>query len=199
MKVYILRGAPASGKSTYANIFIKQAELESAVTISRDGIRDMLGGSFDKSLLDMYRAMFRSCINEAVKLGTHDIIIDQCALSNESVMNTYAAIREFSDCEIIIVNFYVKFSDAWQRNQRRKPHQIVPYSDMLSMHREYRAFEKERGSFSDAMVNVDEVYIASLSSCFEVCHHIDMALELTEEVAYECFSEGDRTKIVNKG
>jgi predicted kinase len=79
MKVIILKGIPASGKTTYARQWINE-DPDNRVRFNRDDIRNMLGKYWMPKREKLIDKMFYIFLTEALR-NYYDIIIDNMNLN----------------------------------------------------------------------------------------------------------------------
>lgn len=119
-KLYVLKGLPASGKSTFAKN--KSKEEPNTVIVNRDKIREMLKGEyklfpFGSKMEQIVTDIEMSSLQSALALG-YDVILDSTGfrwnLSKEYVKSFYEA-----DLEIIDFT-HVDLKTCIQRDQQRQ-------------------------------------------------------------------------------
>lgn len=122
LKLLILRGIPASGKSTFAREFIKD-NSEDWVIVNRDSIRSMLGNywvpSREKLVSDIEEDMIISAFERE-----YNVIIDATNL-NPTTLKFFESIAEDRklsglDVEIEFKDFTISLEEAIERDKNRE-------------------------------------------------------------------------------
>jgi predicted kinase len=137
--ITILRGLPASGKSTYAKGIIK-LNPDSYKRINRDDLREMFDGyHLSKENEKFVKKVRDLLILEALKSGKH-VIVDDTNLSEKNINR----IKQLSDIykketgqstEIIIKDFEVTLEEALSRDAKRD--RSVGQSVIKKLHRQF--------------------------------------------------------------
>jgi len=90
-EVYILRGVPASGKSTWARAFVKQNR--DFVIISRDGIREMIGDySHSPQTENLVTKLYDKMVKELLSMKK-SLILDNCHAQPKYISETLKLIE----------------------------------------------------------------------------------------------------------
>lgn len=105
-KVIICAGAPASGKSTWAEKFCK--ENHEYVRVNKDDLRGMFSQKWSPALEDVVRFTEPSIISLALKRG-FNVVVDDVNLYHTQLFNIKSAIKA-SGVEVDII--YRKFFDT---------------------------------------------------------------------------------------
>lgn len=117
MKMILMQGIPASGKSTYAKQYIK--EHEDCVRICRDDLRLMFGQSFSHPIERMVKLTADTAVIEALKLG-HDVIIDETNIIEKTITH-WKEIAKHYGAEVEIKYMHISLEEALTRNACRTP------------------------------------------------------------------------------
>jgi len=113
----LLKGCPCSGKSTWANEFIK--DNPNYVIINRDTIRYEIGeGKYTMDHEKEVTAKENQQISDAIN-ENKNLIIDATNL-NPKYLGRWDEISEKYDYEIKWKEFYVPFDEAMRRSEQRK-------------------------------------------------------------------------------
>lgn len=94
-KVIILRGIPASGKSTWAKSWVSEKPTE-RVRFNRDDIRNMLGIYWVPSREPLINSIYDSFLQDAMLSG-YDIVIDNMNLNKGAVDDIETKVKEFNE------------------------------------------------------------------------------------------------------
>lgn len=123
--VYILRGLPASAKSTFARDLIKR-EPNRWVRVNRDDLRAMFHNSvFSKDKEEFIRSVQDQLILQALRDGS-DVIIDNTHLVPQTVKKLHRLIASVGDVKVIEKAFNVSITEAKRRNALREGTARVP-------------------------------------------------------------------------
>lgn len=126
-KLYLLRGAPGSGKST----FIKNNDLE-AFTISSDVIRlqleslayDIKGNPFITQTNNKQAwQLLMTSVEERLKRGCLTIV-DATHSNYKDIKNYFELINKYK-YELYVINFDLPYEELIRNNQNRASHKIV--------------------------------------------------------------------------
>lgn len=126
MKVYITKGIPGSGKTTWALQKQRQHTIGDIVRANRDDIRELLcgkeyhNGSPIGSIENMVTVIQQNIISTAI-VNNKDVIIDDCNLNPKFLkILTDFITRQSSNVGIEIVDFTnVPYELCLQRNNNR--------------------------------------------------------------------------------
>lgn len=135
VKVIILRGIPASGKTTWAKEFIKTHS--NYVRVNRDDIRNMLSPNWSKELEKVVKDIQLDSINDSLSRG-YNVIIDDTNTDDEKVDKLKDSIRawmQFSrDYDVLIKErfFLIDLKFAIDRDSKRE--NPVGSSDIKKMY-----------------------------------------------------------------
>jgi predicted kinase len=118
MKVIILKGLPASGKSTWARDFCEKNT--DYVRINRDDLRNMRGKYWLPKDEDMITDMEQSCITAAIDHGK-SIVLDSTNLNPKYVENVQRLIMSHVDrqIEVEFKGFHVSPEECIKRDAKR--------------------------------------------------------------------------------
>ena len=137
-KLIILSGIPGSGKSTYANEYVRNHP--DSFIVGSDQIRmDLFKRVDDFTKEDLVWAKFEGLIFEKAKTFS-TIIADSSATTNVRRLRWLNLFRETFDI-IELVYFEVPFRVCLERNEKR--HLSIPYDDMLTMKESFEKPSKE--------------------------------------------------------
>ena len=142
-RIYITRGIPASGKSTWA----KDNVNSNTVRINRDDIRAMLGYSFDN-----YDANIEKCITEAsntlmrnlLKRG-YNLIIDNLNLKQSYVNEIHDIAKEIGNVIVHEKHFPVDLDTALLRNRARG--ETVPENVIEDLYHRFKKIKRNPSVF----------------------------------------------------
>ena len=99
MKVIILKGIPASGKSTYAKAWVNEDPTR-RIRINNDNIREMLGPYWIPQRENLVNKIWQNILHESLTLD-YDVIIDNMNLNPRVEKQIYSLIKDFNtDVEI---------------------------------------------------------------------------------------------------
>lgn len=145
--VTILRGLPASGKSTYAKDLVK-ANPGMYKRINRDDMREMLDGyHFSKSNEKFVKKLRDWLILEALRDGKH-VIVDDTNLSQKNInritdlANNYRK-RTGEQVKIEIKEMPIEVEEAIARDAKRE--RPVGRRKIEKLHRQFYAKEDKKG------------------------------------------------------
>jgi len=132
--IYILRGIPASGKSTFAKDNINQ----NTIRINRDDMRAMLGYSFDnydakieKAITEASNKLLRSLLKDG-----YNIIIDNLNLKQSYVNEIHEIAEEVGNVLIHEKHFPIDLDTAILRNRARG--ETVPENVIEDLHKRFK-------------------------------------------------------------
>lgn len=121
MKLLVLQGIPASGKSTYAKQWVSE-NPKIRVIVSRDAIRIMLGDSPLKAKDKLVDQIESNLVHMFLKQG-YDVCLDATNLSDKKIQWCNELVTELSkenysvDLEFKV--FKVPLKDAIERDKNR--------------------------------------------------------------------------------
>jgi len=123
--VYILRGLPASAKSTFARDLMKR-EPNRWVRVNKDDLRAMFHNSvFSKDKEEFIRSVQDQLILQALRNG-NDVIVDNTHLVPQTVKKLHRLIASVGDVKVIEKGFNVSIHEAKRRNALREGVTRVP-------------------------------------------------------------------------
>jgi predicted kinase len=126
IRVEILVGLPASGKSTYAKQLVAK-DPNSWVRINNDDLRAMMNGSvwsqdYEKMITDARNYLIR----DALKRGKN-IVIDNLNLNRRHFDDVCKIAKSINaDIQVMEKSFYVELEEALERNSKREGAARVP-------------------------------------------------------------------------
>lgn len=134
-KLLVLRGLPASGKSTYARELMASLPKGFAVRVNNDDLSSMLYGVSYQKTAESGKLLFNvreSIIREAFKRGTNLVIVDNTNLS----ANAVAVLKQLAvECRAVFEvdeSFLeVPLSECIRRNALRE--NPIPESVIIQM------------------------------------------------------------------
>lgn len=139
MKVTILKGLPASWKSTWA----KEHTNETTIRVNKDDLRAMMGG-YSKKKEEVVLALRNTCVRQAIE-RTMDVIVDDTNLEEKhfEVINDIASAL-WAKVEVKL--FDVPLSVCLERNRARP--NPVPDKVIIDMAKRYN-LGKEKHEFEE--------------------------------------------------
>jgi predicted kinase len=135
--VTILKGLPASGKSTWAEKQVQSAPTNSIKRVNKDLLRKMLDVSTHSRGNEKFVVQLRDMIiMEALNDGKH-VIVDDTNLHPDHIKNISRMVRDRGDeCQVKIKDFTgVTLQECLKRNKKRGGD--VPDSAIISMYNEF--------------------------------------------------------------
>lgn len=146
-KVIILRGVPASGKSTYAKQLVKDNPT-SCVRINRDDIREMMNGyDLSKENEKLVKKTRDLMIMEALKSG-RSVISDDTNISLNHQRRISDLARQYTKqtgnpTEVEIKEFEITLTEAIERDSKRK--RPVGKSQITKIYNQLKGKKDTRG------------------------------------------------------
>ena len=147
LKILILKGIPASGKSTYAKQLVK-ANPDTWKRVNRDDLRHMLDEyHFSKENEKFVKALRDHVIMEALRVG-RNVVVDDTNISKRHTTRITDLSREHFKktgvtVEVEVKTFEISLDEAVKRDSRRdKP---VGKSVITKMHNQLHGVKEERG------------------------------------------------------
>jgi len=121
--LYILKGLPASGKSTWAKN--KAAEEPNTIIVNRDKIREMLKGEYKLFPFgSKLEVLVTEIENKATKNGLHrgyNVIVDATNFRTNTTDFGINLLKETYDCEVEVIDFtHIPLKLCIQRDQQRE-------------------------------------------------------------------------------
>ena len=153
--LYILCGIPGSGKSTWAEQYMREHEEEDIRYVSRDEIRFSLiknESNYFAHEREVY-AKFAGTITQTLVDG-FDVIADATHINHFSRRKLTSQIDKiFTDYNIIYVVFYTNVEDCINRNKARKGREKVPDDIIVNMCKNWKSpYLKEDARAIDIIV-----------------------------------------------
>ena len=144
--LYILCGVPGCGKSTWANKFIHEHQVENIHYVSRDEIRFAIlkdGEDYFAHESEVFRQFAETLYNTLI--NGFSVIADATHLNHSSRAKLIHAIDNFGAVEynIIYVYFNIPFEVCLERNAQRSGRTFVPEDTIRSMYNNMREPTKE--------------------------------------------------------
>lgn len=119
MKIILVRGIPASGKSTWARKWAEE-DPEHRVRICRDDIRRGLGKYWVVSRETLVRRIKECSIYQSLDLD-YDIVIDDMNLNQSDVESVQKIARLYPNCKVEFKDFLdVPLSECIKRDKERE-------------------------------------------------------------------------------
>lgn len=145
MRLIILQGPPAAGKSTWVKNYlnnIPKKVREKTVVVSRDAIRDSTGTYWVPNREDYISELEMYAMRNAFDHGM-DVINDATNLNPETIKKLVSLAHEYKDIEIKHVPLYIPFKEALARDANRE--RPVGKKVLESFYQRYfkEAYEKE--------------------------------------------------------
>ena len=151
-KLIIMVGIPGSGKSTFAQNYIKDANNISTVWISRDEVRYSLISGTDEYFAkekDVFK-LFVKKINTALAEGK-DVIADATHINAQSRKKLFSSIT-VPDIQIEACVMGTSLQECLVNNEKREGRARVPKEAILRMYRQF-----EYPSFSEGFTSISNV------------------------------------------
>lgn len=145
--VIILRGLPASGKSTYAKELVK-ANPGMYKRINRDDMREMLDGyQFSKSNEKFVKKLRDWLIVEALRDGKH-VIVDDTNLSQRNINRINDLVNGYKkqtgeQVKVEVKEFTIELEEAIKRDAKRQ--RPVGRQQISKLYRQFYAPEDKKG------------------------------------------------------
>lgn len=102
-KLFILRGLPASGKSSWAKKYVNE-HPETSIILSKDGIREMLGVYWVEEREPLVSRIFHRMLHDIVSHGTFAYISSDKNAEIKSIDNNFDIIIDNTNLNIDDVN-----------------------------------------------------------------------------------------------
>lgn len=115
MKIIVLQGAPASGKSTWAREFIK--DKRDWIIVSKDSLREGKGEYW----VVEHEKYIKKLAKEAVRLALDcqlNVIIDETNL-NPDTLESWRELSRLYNADLEIKKFTVSFEESLRRDTER--------------------------------------------------------------------------------
>jgi len=137
MKLTILRGVPASGKSTYAKQFL--IDNPDTVRVNMDSLRLMFRNeTYDRKFEKLVKKSEIQVLEQCIRLG-FDVIVDDTNLTLKRIdsLINFVNVISCGNAEIEVITMNTHKDDCYNRNEHRKNR--VPVNCMTDM---FELFEK---------------------------------------------------------
>ena len=144
-EIYLLVGAPGSGKTTYANKLLKQFAKEgiTAEHVTRDRCRKRLtGGATGKDYFSKEKEVFKEFvkdINNCINMGYEKIIVDATHINIPSRNKVLSRIKNAEDFVLVVATFKTPMEVAIERNSKREGFELVPEAAIRRMYDNFEA------------------------------------------------------------
>lgn len=115
MKIIVLQGAPASGKSTWAREFVK--DKRDWIIVSRDSLREGKGEYWVVEHEDYIKKLAKEAVRLALDCQLN-VIIDETNL-NPDTLDTWRDLSRLYNADLEIKKFTVSFEEALRRDTER--------------------------------------------------------------------------------
>ena len=158
--LYVLVGAPGSGKSTWAAAYAKE---HNALHVSRDQIRfEMIkekDGYFSKE--DDVFAAFCNTITNGLKESSYTEVIADATHLNQIGRYKLLSNIDYSNANLIAVVFTTPLKTCIERNEQRSGRSVVPRSVINRM------FNSMRTPLYDELQHFNEVWKVNVDGSIE--------------------------------
>ena len=169
-KIIILRGLPASGKSTYAKQLVKD-NPNMYKRLNRDSMREMLDGyHFSRSNEKFVKRLRDWLITESLRDGKH-VIIDDTNLSETNIRRIKQLAQEYTkesghQIHVEIKEFDVPLAELLDRDSKRE--KKVGRKTIINMYQQFKA--KRIGDYSNQNKNLPPAIICDLDGTLAIMH-----------------------------
>lgn len=152
-EIFLLVGAPGTGKSTYANKIMTDFN-DKGITceiVSRDECRKRLtGGATGDAYFSKEKVVFEKfvkCINDCIDMKYEKIIIDATHINPASRNKVLSKIKNNEDYVLVVATFKTPMKVAIKRNSKREGFAKVPEEAIKRMYKDFetpmmKEFEK---------------------------------------------------------
>lgn len=130
-KVYILKGLPAAGKSTFARNMVDNSR--DTVRLNKDDLRKMLGGTFTKEKESQVIKIRDMSILSLIE-GGYNVIVDDCNLNPKHEVDIRNLVGDKADIEI--VSFLDVPLEECLKRDRIRPERVSE-SVIMDMYRKF--------------------------------------------------------------
>ena len=151
-KLIVMVGIPGSGKSTFAQNYIKDASNMSTVWVSRDEVRYSLISGTDEYFAkekDVFKTFVKK-INSALAEGK-DVIADATHINAQSRKKLLSSIT-IPDIQIEACVMETSLQECLANNEKREGRARVPKEAILRMYRQF-----EYPTFSEGFSSISTV------------------------------------------
>jgi len=116
-KLLILKGIPASGKSTFARQWVEE-DPKTRVIVNRDSIRRGLGVYWVPSREKLVDSIEQHSVWESLEMG-YDVCLDATNL-NPKYLNIWYEVSDLLNIPIIYKEFNISLEEAIERDKNRE-------------------------------------------------------------------------------
>ena len=131
-ELLILRGIPASGKSTFAKKFIEKNKYW--LIISRDSIRDMFGHYWLPERENLVKECEFSMINLCLN-NKWNVVVDDTNLNSKTFQELQDLANE-CNARVIVKDFEISLEEALERNRNRD--KVLPDEVIKGFYERYK-------------------------------------------------------------
>ena len=115
-KLIILKGVPASGKSTFAREYVKGRK--DTIIVNRDSIREMCGDYWMPEREDYITSVENFMVEKGLEKG-YTVMVDATNL-NPKTMRKWRAVAEIHGVELETKDFNISVEEALKRDNERE-------------------------------------------------------------------------------
>lgn len=140
--IMLLRGIPASGKSTFARDLMNR-ERDRWMRVNQDDIRTMLFPE-QYTFSDDNEALVKRIHDDALRsllTAGHDVIVDNTSLVSKATRRTHSIAEEVGDTTVVERVFSVDLDEALRRNSLREGRARVPDHVVTGMFRKVKGLK----------------------------------------------------------
>jgi predicted kinase len=148
-EIYLLVGAPGTGKSTYANKVLAECNKkgETCAIVSRDNCRKRLtGGATGDKYFSKEKEVFREFIkdiHDCMEMGYDRIVVDATHINPASRNKVLSKIKNREEYVLIVATFKIPKEVAIERNSKREGFAKVPTEAIEKMYENFKAPTKQ--------------------------------------------------------
>lgn len=133
--VLILRGLPASGKSSFCRDLLSR-EPNRWIRLNRDDFRGMINNTdhyaYNKRTEELTTRVQEQALKEALNAG-FDVVIDNTNLVPRFLQQTHDTLKQMGNVKVIEKCFSVSYEECVERNSKRTGRARVPADVMFKM------------------------------------------------------------------
>ena len=165
-KIIILQGLQGSGKSTYANAFIKKDR--SFKRINRDAIRHMIDNYSHKTEKLVHKIWQESV--KSILQNNNNLIIDEMSLNKDRLKSTIEWLKTISpNADIEVKEFKISLEEAIERDKRREF--SVGEKVIRQTYKKYIADKPEKDCYKfDYDIKKAQAYIFDIDGTMAIKH-----------------------------